>query len=68
MVGGMLIEGQTHELLEGDPVVDLVFQLRVGIDLLPLLEEKPFREHQWRIGVGTLATGSDVTPREVICE
>jgi len=30
MVGGMLIEGQIHELLEGDPVVDLVFQLRFG--------------------------------------
>jgi hypothetical protein len=30
-----LIEGQSHELLERDPVVDLVFQLRVGIDSVP---------------------------------
>jgi len=46
MVGGMLIEGQPHEFLEGDPVVDLVFQLRVGIDPVPLLQEKSLQEHQ----------------------
>jgi len=55
----MLIEGQPNEFLEGDPVVDLVFQLRVGIDPVPLLQEKPFQEHQRRIGVGALAAASD---------
>jgi hypothetical protein len=53
----MLIEGQTQKFLEGDPVVDLVFQLRVGIDPVPLLQEKPFQEDQRRIGAGTLVTG-----------
>ena len=59
-----MIEGQTHEFLEGDPVVDLVFQLRVGIDPVPLLKEKPFQEHQWRIGVGAATAAPDGIMRQ----
>jgi hypothetical protein len=44
-----------RKLLFGSP-----FQLRVGIDPVPLLQEKTFQEHQRRIGVGALATGSEV--------
>ena len=40
MVGCMLIEAQTHELLEGYAVADLVLQLPVGIDPAPLLREE----------------------------
>lgn len=64
MVGRMLIEGQTQKLLKGDPVVDLVFQLRVGIDPVPLLKEKPFQEHQRRIGVCAFATGPNGIMRQ----
>jgi len=56
MIGRMLKEGQIHELVEGDPVVDLVLQFRVGIDPVPLLQEKPFEQHQGRIGVGAFET------------
>ena len=41
----MLIEGQPDAHLEGDMVVDLVFQFRVRIDPIPLLKEKTFQEH-----------------------
>jgi hypothetical protein len=51
--------GKPGPKCEGDPIVDLVFQLRIGIDPVPLLQEKPFQEHQGRIGVGALAAGPD---------
>jgi hypothetical protein len=40
------------------------FQLRVGIDPVPLLQEKPFQEHQRRIGVGALAAAPDGIMRQ----
>ncbi len=39
VVGRMLFEKQLQELLEGNPVIDLVFQLRIGIDPVPILED-----------------------------
>jgi hypothetical protein len=48
MVGRMLIKGKTQKLLEGDPVVDLGFQFRIGIDLEPLLKKKAFHKDKRR--------------------
>ena len=42
MIGRRLIKGKTQKLLKEDPVVDLGFQLRIGVDLEPLLEQQPF--------------------------
>jgi hypothetical protein len=50
MIGSGIVEGKSQELFEGDSVVDLGFQLRVGIDLEPLLEKKAFHKENRRIG------------------
>jgi hypothetical protein len=62
MVGRTLIKGKTQKLFEGDPIVDLGFQLRIGVDAKPLLEQKAFHEDQRRIGFVSFASFSDVTP------
>jgi hypothetical protein len=46
MIGRRLIEGKPQKCLEGGPVVDLGFQLRIGVDLEPLLEQQAFHEDQ----------------------
>jgi hypothetical protein len=55
----MPIEGQAYELLKGDPVIDLVFQLQIGINPTPLLQEESFQKHQRRVSVGTFTAASD---------
>jgi len=59
MIGSGIIEGKTQELFEGYSVVDLSFQLGVGIDLKPLLEQEAFHEDQRRIGFIALGTFAD---------
>ena len=59
MIGSGIIEGKTQELLEGDSIIDLGFQLGVGIDLKPLLEQEAFHEDQRRIGFIALGTPAD---------
>ena len=51
MIGSGIFEGKPQELLEGVSVVDLCFQLRIGVDLEPLLEEKAFHKEEGRIGI-----------------
>jgi hypothetical protein len=53
MVRGRLIKGYLQEPLEGDLAIDLVFQLRVGINMIPFLEKKTFQQYQGRIGICT---------------
>ena len=50
MIGSGVIEVKPQELFEGGSVVDLGFQLRVGIDVKPLLKEQAFHKQDGRIG------------------
>ena len=54
MIGSGIVKGKPQELFEGDSVVDLGFQLRVGIDLEPLLKKKAFHKEKRRIDIGFL--------------
>jgi len=60
VTGRRLGKRKTKEVFERNPVVDLSFQLGVGIDLEPLLEQEAFHEDQGRpclVAIGTLADG-----------
>lgn len=50
MIGGRIIKGKSEKRLEGDPVIDLGFPFRVGIDREPLLEQETFHQENRRIG------------------
>ncbi len=64
MIGSTLIAGKSQKLLKGDPVIDLGFQFRVGIDLEPLLEQKACHEDQGRIGVVSFMAFADGIPSQ----
>src|SRR5664280_480277 len=51
MIGGGVVKRKPQELFEGDSVIDLGFQLRIGIDLEPLLKKKAFHQDKRRIGI-----------------
>jgi hypothetical protein len=51
MIGCGIVKGKSQELFERGPIVDLGFQLRVGIDLEPLLKKKALHKEKRRIGV-----------------
>jgi hypothetical protein len=69
MVGGSLIEGKPQKLLEGDPVIDLGFQFRIGVDVKPLLEQEAFQEDQGRIGlVAFMAFADGITSQKQILD
>jgi hypothetical protein len=51
MVGCWIIEGESQELFEGDAIINLGFQLGIGIDLEPLLEQKTFHKNYGRIRI-----------------
>ena len=60
MIGSGIIEGEPQEFFEGDSIIDLGFQLGVGIDFKPLLEQEAFHEDQRRpclVALGTFADG-----------
>ena len=59
MVRRGLAEGQPQEFLEGQPVVDLVFQLGIGGDTKPFLQQQAFEQQDGRIRLGALLAGSD---------
>jgi hypothetical protein len=59
MIRRRLIEGETKKLLEGDPVVDLGFQLRIGVDAEPLLKQEAFHKKQRGIGLVAFRTFAD---------
>jgi len=42
MVRRRLFQGKFKKALEGNPVVDLAFQFRVGLDLKPFLKQETF--------------------------
>jgi hypothetical protein len=56
MIGRRLIEGKTQKRLKGGPVVDLGFQLRIGVDSEPLLKQQAFHEDQR--GISLVAFGA----------
>ena len=58
MVGSRLAEGKPQEGFKGQPVVDLVFQLGVGLNPEPLLQEQAFKEHQRWVGSCPLFAGT----------
>jgi len=59
MIGRRLINRKAQEFLEGDSVVDLGFQLRIGIDPEPLLKEEAFQEDQRGIGLVSFGAFTD---------
>jgi hypothetical protein len=59
MIGSRIIKGKAQELFEGYSVVNLGFQLRVGIDLVPLLEQEAFHKDQGRIGFVAVGAFTD---------
>ena len=52
-------QGQAEEFFKGQPVIDLVFEFRIGIDAEPLLQQYAFEQQQWWIGIGAFPTGTD---------
>lgn len=59
IIGRAFIKGNAQKLLEGDSVINLGFQFRIGVDLEPLLEQEAFHEDQQRIGLIALAAFAD---------
>ena len=49
MIGCGIIHREAQELFEGGPIVDLSFQLRIGINVKPLLKEEAFHQKYGRI-------------------
>ena len=58
MIWRRFAKRETEESFKGKPVVDLVFQFRVGINTKPLLEHQAFKEQQWREGSSAFAAGA----------
>ena len=59
MIGREFIHGQFQELFEGAPIVDLGFQLGIGIDVEPLLQKQAFQKQQRTVGIVTFRTLAD---------
>jgi len=67
MIGSGIIERKAQELFERCPVIDLGFQLRIGIDVKPLLKEQAFHKKDRRIGFFSPGAFADrITPHEEI--
>jgi len=58
-VGRGLIHGHPKELLEGDPIVDLGFQLGIGIDMEPLLQKQAFQKQKGMVGFASFSAFAD---------
>ena len=54
-----IIEGKSQEPFEGDAVVDLGFEFRIGIDMEPLLEKEAFHQENWGVGPVSFMAVSD---------
>src|SRR5664280_3641203 len=59
MIGRCIVKGKSQKLFKRSPVVDLGFQLRIGIDLEPLLQEQAFHKEKRRIGIVSFKTFTD---------
>src|ERR1035437_4152909 len=59
MIGSGIVKGKPQELFEGDSVVDLGFQLRIGIDFKPFLQKKAFHKDKRRIGIVSFKAFTD---------
>ncbi|MCX5823807.1 MAG: hypothetical protein NTY86_09955 [Deltaproteobacteria bacterium] len=59
MIGRRLIEGKSQKRLKGGPVVDLRFQLRIGVDSEPLLEQEAFHQDQRRVSLVAFGAFAD---------
>ena len=59
MIGSGIVKGKPQELFEGDSVVDLDFQLLIGIDFKPLLQKKAFHKDKRRIGIVSFKAFTD---------
>ena len=51
MIGSEFIHGQLQKLFEGAPIVDLGFQLGIGIDVEPLLQKQAFQKQEGMVGI-----------------
>jgi hypothetical protein len=59
VIGRKLLQGDSQEVLEGAPVVDLGLQFRIGIYSEPLLEEETFQKKKRGIGCIAFVTFAD---------
>src|SRR5664279_4042912 len=59
MIGRCIVKGKSQKLFKRSPVVDLGFQLRIGIDLEPLLQEQAFHKEKRRIGIVSFKAFTD---------
>src|SRR3989339_129958 len=51
MIGSEVIHGELQELFKGAPIVDLGFQLGIGIDVEPLLQKQAFQKQEGMVGL-----------------
>jgi hypothetical protein len=58
-IGSEFIHGQLQELFEGSPIVDLGFQLGIGIDVEPLLQKQAFQKQERTISFASFSTLAD---------
>jgi len=59
MIRRGFIHGQLQELFEGTSIVDLSFQLGIGIDVKPLLQEQAFQKQEGMVGIVAFRTLTD---------
>ena len=59
MVGRGFAERQAQETFEGQAVVNLVFQLGIGGNAKPFLQQQAFEQEDGRIGFGAFLAGAD---------
>jgi hypothetical protein len=59
MIGSGIVKRKPQELFEGDSVIDLGLQFRVGIDLKPVLKKKAFHKEKRGIGVVSFKAFTD---------
>ena len=52
MIRRGFVKRQLQELFKGQPVVELVFQFGIGVDVEPLLEHQTFKRQERQVGVG----------------
>jgi len=51
VIGRKFIHGQLQEIFEGAPIVDLGFQLGIGIDVEPLLQKQAFQKQEGMVSI-----------------
>ena len=59
MVRRGFAEGQTQEFLEGQAVIDLIFQFGIGGNTKPFLQQQAFKQENGRVGFGAFLASAD---------